>query len=464
MSLKPDKPSSMVKDKLLKSEFAPKPEAYLDSKLTGLNALTYKPMPLLIGLLTAWIVTGAWIYRIVCCTSLGMLSPLLIQDGMTTVASAEESVRFVNNAATPIIPLEVEGELQKAAQYVATRPDKVLVVTGTQGKNEPTVNLNSSRADSLKAKFVGWGAPADYVITESTSSSLLRAIKDTIYGGANFAIKTIPSRFMEFSAEGFKTSVMNNLSFSRNEANIDEPIPDSIKNAGRKLVDYLKANPNMQLNIVGWSGTGEKYTGDKGDLGTARADALRDWWKGLGINPSQITIGADKPSDDLIFIGDKLYGGASYGLAPIPTEANNAGTDGPKANTTDGEENADDKTTDSKPTAGTAPPQAIVYFNYNSDVPNIDNTVKAALDKFVAYLKTNDNIKVNVEGYTDARGSEALNFDLSKRRANQVRKYLLDNGVGGSQISTKNHGAKNAVSRNESQMAKDRRVELFFQK
>ena len=117
-----------------------------------------------------------------------------------------------------------------------------------------------------------------------------------------------------------------------------------------------------------------------------------------------------------------------------------------------------------KPTAGVAPPQAIVYFDYNSDVPKIDNTVKAALDKFITYLKANADIKVNVEGYTDARGSQALNFDLSKRRTNQVRKYLLDNGIGGSQISTKNHGAKNAVSKEENQMAKDRRVQLFFQK
>ena len=54
---------------------------------------------------------------------------------------------------------------------------------------------------------------------------------------------------------------------------------------------------------------------------------------------------------------------------------------------------------------------------------------------------------VTIEGHCDERGSEEYNVALGERRADAVRRYLLDLGVDGSQISVVSYGeARPAVN------------------
>ncbi|MEO5929911.1 MAG: OmpA family protein, partial [Candidatus Kapaibacterium sp.] len=49
--------------------------------------------------------------------------------------------------------------------------------------------------------------------------------------------------------------------------------------------------------------------------------------------------------------------------------------------------------------------------------------------RMLNYIKQCDQIGVVVEGHTSAEGNPALNQRLSERRANRVRRWLIDNGV-----------------------------------
>jgi outer membrane protein OmpA-like peptidoglycan-associated protein len=91
---------------------------------------------------------------------------------------------------------------------------------------------------------------------------------------------------------------------------------------------------------------------------------------------------------------------------------------------------------------------------------------ESRLDR-VATALTNSmpNSKIVIEGYTDARGSKELNLDLSARRAEAVRGYLVSQGVAEDRISAKGLGFANPVAPNKtaSGRAENRRVEIVVQ-
>lgn len=75
-----------------------------------------------------------------------------------------------------------------------------------------------------------------------------------------------------------------------------------------------------------------------------------------------------------------------------------------------------------------------VYFDYNSDQPY---TQSVGGTKFVSeYLKMNPNVQLEVIGFADPVGSDAYNNDLSKRRAENVKSLLVEQGANSSNIIT----------------------------
>lgn len=70
--------------------------------------------------------------------------------------------------------------------------------------------------------------------------------------------------------------------------------------------------------------------------------------------------------------------------------------------------------------------------------------------------------RVLVEAHTDARATDAYNFDLSRRRAASVMNFLLDNGIAVERLCSAGFGRTRPVAANdsESNMALNRRVEF----
>jgi len=64
------------------------------------------------------------------------------------------------------------------------------------------------------------------------------------------------------------------------------------------------------------------------------------------------------------------------------------------------------------------------------------------LQKLVTLLKRNPKATFTIEGYTDSIGSEEYNLDLSQRRADSVKQYLVGlMGTNPAQIETRGYGA-----------------------
>jgi outer membrane protein OmpA-like peptidoglycan-associated protein len=84
------------------------------------------------------------------------------------------------------------------------------------------------------------------------------------------------------------------------------------------------------------------------------------------------------------------------------------------------------------------------------------------LRPLAAYLQANPNVKVRIDGHTDAQGSDSYNQQLSNNRAVSVGTALASMGVDASRIQAVGHGEAKPVADNNTDAGRqqNRRVEV----
>jgi len=81
----------------------------------------------------------------------------------------------------------------------------------------------------------------------------------------------------------------------------------------------------------------------------------------------------------------------------------------------------------------------------------------------VTMLKEQPKRDIRIEGHTDSRGGKSYNLDLSQRRADAVRDFLIENGIRAERITTRGEGEEKAVAANDTAAGRreNRRVEVI---
>ena len=84
--------------------------------------------------------------------------------------------------------------------------------------------------------------------------------------------------------------------------------------------------------------------------------------------------------------------------------------------------------------------------------------------KLAQFLQLNPRRVVRIEGYTDSRGDEQENLELSRARAQTVADVLIDLGVDAKRLEVVGHGEDFPIAENASARgrAQNRRVEIVF--
>ncbi|GET44820.1 OmpA family protein [Capnocytophaga stomatis] len=85
------------------------------------------------------------------------------------------------------------------------------------------------------------------------------------------------------------------------------------------------------------------------------------------------------------------------------------------------------------------------YFDFNSSKPQMSSTW--AVDFVSKFLKSNSNANINIVGFADELGGTDYNQLLSNKRAEAVKKLLVDLGVDASRISTEGRGEDTSVNK-----------------
>ena len=101
-----------------------------------------------------------------------------------------------------------------------------------------------------------------------------------------------------------------------------------------------------------------------------------------------------------------------------------------------------------------------IFFDFNSD--KIQKKSTPTLTKAVEALTGYKEIRVEITGHTDNVGSRDFNLDLSRRRAEAVRQWLLDKGIEPARITTRGAGPDEPIDTNDTAAgrAKNRRIEF----
>lgn len=100
--------------------------------------------------------------------------------------------------------------------------------------------------------------------------------------------------------------------------------------------------------------------------------------------------------------------------------------------------------------------------NFDFDKASLTVNAKSILDGVADALKSRPDIKVELGGHTDGKGSDSYNAKLSDRRSKSVKDYLVGKGIASDRMTTKGYGESVPVATNETDEGRElnRRVEL----
>ena len=79
-----------------------------------------------------------------------------------------------------------------------------------------------------------------------------------------------------------------------------------------------------------------------------------------------------------------------------------------------------------------------VFFDF--DRSDLKPEARATLERQAAWLKQYSNVRLQIEGHCDERGSEEYNIALGARRAQAAKDYLQTLGVAADRMSTISYG------------------------
>lgn len=99
-----------------------------------------------------------------------------------------------------------------------------------------------------------------------------------------------------------------------------------------------------------------------------------------------------------------------------------------------------------------------IHFDF--DKYNLRAEDRDALNRYAKWFLENQKYFALIEGHCDEKGTEEYNLALGERRAEAVRKYLVDLGVGAARIKTVSYGEEYPLdtAQTEEAFAKNRRA------
>ena len=110
--------------------------------------------------------------------------------------------------------------------------------------------------------------------------------------------------------------------------------------------------------------------------------------------------------------------------------------------------------------------QVVVLPNIEFEFARAELTTsgRAELQKVLRFMNDQPEIRLEVWGHTDAKGTDAYNLRLSQQRAASVMQFLTGNGIAAARLNSAGFGESRPLADNETEegQARNRRVELHI--
>jgi peptidoglycan-associated lipoprotein len=85
----------------------------------------------------------------------------------------------------------------------------------------------------------------------------------------------------------------------------------------------------------------------------------------------------------------------------------------------------------------------VILFDY--DQSDLTPESRAILDAKIPIFRANPNLRIQISGHADERGSDEYNLALGQRRAVAAKRYLTDLGIDGNRIEVMSYGEERPV-------------------
>jgi outer membrane protein OmpA-like peptidoglycan-associated protein len=101
-------------------------------------------------------------------------------------------------------------------------------------------------------------------------------------------------------------------------------------------------------------------------------------------------------------------------------------------------------------------------INFESGSAALTPDSHPVLDQVVASLNAYPEVKLEIRGHTDSQGPAAFNLQLSQKRADSVRQYLINGGIAAARLTAIGVGEEEPISSNATPngRAENRRIEF----
>ena|SRR5207244_2917434 len=103
---------------------------------------------------------------------------------------------------------------------------------------------------------------------------------------------------------------------------------------------------------------------------------------------------------------------------------------------------------------------AMINFEY--DQATVRSSDQGTLDRKAAVLAANPNVRLQISGHADERGSDEYNLALGNRRAAAAKRYLENKGIDASRMEVVSYGEERPLNpgHDETAYAQNRRDEF----
>ena len=103
---------------------------------------------------------------------------------------------------------------------------------------------------------------------------------------------------------------------------------------------------------------------------------------------------------------------------------------------------------------------AMINFEY--DQATVRSTDQSVLDRKAAVLAANPNVRLQISGHADERGSDEYNLALGNRRAAAAKRYLENKGIDAARMEVVSYGEERPLNagHDEAAYAQNRRDEF----
>lgn len=218
-----------------------------------------------------------------------------------------------------------------------------------------------------------------------------------------------------------------------NNINTDVFIPKSLEGFDQQIADYLGKHQDQELIIHGYKNNDENN--DSIDTGIFRANFIKNILVEAGVNPDRI-LSKSKSYSYQYYDDGTFEGGIELNFKNLS-----------ETRIVEVEKSIATRT---------------LYSNFGQKTFQPDATLSNYTLELKNYLDKYPNKSVTIIGHTDDVGTDESNLWYGQQRSNNVKTYLISQGIPEDKIKALSKGESNPIALNDSEenRAKNRRIEI----